>query len=644
MTQTKTLTLVLLIGGLLAAGCGSNTDQSSSDEPGDNYSGTDNNAGGPDEDDAGADVLPTYPTQHPRIYINKHRDRLGAALAANTSAASRFRAVVDRWVAGTDVYAFQVWNAALLGQLTGDATYCTKAVAAIDAQVASEEAKIAAGAQPEVANNSYLHVGDIIGDVALTYDWCFDSVSAAQKTRWLAYMNSTLYNVWNPTAAKWGSHALPWVGWSVNDPLNNYYYSFLRATMLVGLATKGEDPQGDTWITQFRDAKVLGQLVPAFDEQLRGGGSREGSAYGVSLRGLWNLYDMWFATTGEKLQAKTKHARQSLRSFIHHVVPTLDRIAPTGDQPRDMTAMFFDYQRQYLQELIQLYPHDPMSARAKALLEGSTLPQLARPEMLVYDFLYDNAEVTSKPLDGAGTAYFASGIGQIYARSGWDRSATWLNFSAGAYTEDHAHQDQGSLMIYKDGWLAYDGVIDSANGIIQETGSHSLVRIDRGGAPIKQKVKTESTIVGLHSGPGWLYSAADVTAAYAGDASISSVQREILYIEPSTVVVYDRVTTTSDTTQTWQLVTPVSPAISGTTATIRGAHAMTVQRLVPATGATSSAYNLTRTSAYRGGYRLDTTQAGGDRRYLHVLSIDGSVTSATAAGDNAATLVLADGR
>src|SRR5688572_31104072 len=109
MTQTKTLAMTL-IGSLLVAACGGTGDQSTSDEEGgEDYSGSDNNSGGPDEDDAGADVLPTYPTQHPRIYVEKHRARLTAALTANTSAATRLRTVVDSWVAGTDVYAFQAW-------------------------------------------------------------------------------------------------------------------------------------------------------------------------------------------------------------------------------------------------------------------------------------------------------------------------------------------------------------------------------------------------------------------------------------------------------------------------------------------------------------------------------------------------------
>jgi hypothetical protein len=208
-------------------------------------------------------------------------------------------------------------------------------------------------------------------------------------------MNTTMFNLWHHTEAKWGPKTIPWLGWSVDDPLNNYYYSFLKATALVGLATKGENPQADEWIKQFRETKILNQLVPAFDANLRGGGSLEGSSYGVSMRFMWHLYDLWYATTGEKLQAKTKHARQSMRWFMHHIMPTLDRFAPTGDQPRDMKAMLFDYQRHYLQELVQMYPNDPIAGRAKALLESSSLPQMARPEMQVYDFLYDMADVQS---------------------------------------------------------------------------------------------------------------------------------------------------------------------------------------------------------------------------------------------------------
>jgi hypothetical protein len=69
---------------------------------------------------------------------------------------------------------------------------------------------------------------------------------------------------------------------------------------------------------------------------------------------------------------------------------------------------------------------------------------------------------------------------------------------------------------------------------------------------------------------------------------------------------------------------------------------MKVQRLAPAT-ATSAATSLAGTSAFTGGYRLDETVAGGDVRYLHVRSLDGSTASATVSGDSTVTVNLAGG-
>ncbi|NVB77862.1 MAG: hypothetical protein HOV81_05655 [Kofleriaceae bacterium] len=640
MTQLRLLNSVLLVGGLLAA-CGTDDKAEGADYSGGDSAGEANTPGA-DTGEDGADVEPTYPTQHPRIYIAANKARLKASLSANTEAASRFKSTVDSFVAGQDIWEFRIWNVALMGQLTGSAQYCQKAVADVDAFVAGEEAKIAAGTQPQVAHDSYLAIGDLIGDLALTYDWCFDTVTPAQKTRWLAYANQAVWNVWNPTQAKWGSKTLTWSGWSTNNPANNYYYSFLRATMLLGLATKGETPQGDEWIKQFRETKVLGQLVPTFDEQLIGGGSREGTAYGVSMRGLWHLYDLWTSTTGEKLHAKTKHARRSMRTFMHQVMPTIDKFAPTGDQPRDATCVFFDYQRAYLEELVALYPNDPVAPRAKKMLEQSNVPKIARPEMLVYDFLYDMDDVTAAPLDGMGTSHYASGIGQVYSRSGWDKSATWVNLIAGAYTESHAHQDQGALMIFKDGWLMADAALGSKNGLMQETTAHSLVRINSGSTPIKQVVGTTSKLVSLHGSDDYLYAAADLTPAYKNNPAITKVQREVVFLKPNVVVVYDRVASGAGTSQVWQLASPIRPTISGANATIQGTHTMTVQRLAPA-NASGAVTSMTSLPGYLSGFRFDENVPGGDNRYLHVLSLDGGAASAVANGDTGVTVTLSNG-
>lgn len=632
----------------LVTGCAGGSALTGDDsQPGSNYAGPPGPDGGGVGTGSGVTdpTEPVYPTAHPRIYLGPNAARLETSLAAHGPEATRFKSVVDAWVGGANTWGFQVWNAALVGQLTGQPQYCTAAVASVDAQVTAAEAAIAAGGVPVVAGDSYLDVGDYLGDLALTYDWCFDQVTATQKTRWLAYADQAIANVWDHDHATWGGHAAAWSGWATDDPGDNYYYSFLRATMLVGLATKGEDPKADGWLDQFRTTKIENELQPTFTADLVGGGSREGTGYGIAMKRLWELYDIWQATTGETLATQTLQTRASMMSFIHQTLPTLDRVAPTGDQSRDSTATFFDYHRQYLAELIALFPTDAVASRAAYLLASCSVPQMAQPFMAAYDFLYAPT-VAPQPFTGMNTAYYAPGIGELYARSGWDTHATWVNLVAGPYTQSHAHQDQGALMLYKDGWLAYDSVIDSQSGLRQETSAHGLVRIDRGGAPIKQVASTTSKLVGLQQGAGWLYASADLTPAYAGDAAIGKVQRELVFLMPDVVVVYDRVTSDAGTEQTWQLASPVSPSISGPTATFTTAgHALHVQRLAPASATASAfAYTSDASGDYKGGFRLDEAVPGGDQRYLHVLSIDGAATSATAQGDNGVTIVLADGR
>ena len=584
----------------------------------------------------------TIAKDHPRIYLAAHRDRLSADLASGRPAAVRFRAVVDRWVGGTDEWGFQAWNAALVGQLTGDPKYCKAAVRAIDAQVKAAESAARDGGAPDVAYDSYLYVGDMIGDLALVYDWCLPEIDGDRRKAWLVYANQAVWNVWHADEAKWAGRSKSWSGWATDDPSNNYHYSFLRATMLLGLATHEELGGAPAWLAELRDTRLEQVLFPTFDD-LVGGGSPEGTGYGVSMRRLFELYDLWEASTGEKIATKTPHTRASMLAMMHQIVPTLDRVPPTGDHSRDATAELFDFHRNYLQTLISLFPDDPVSPRAQAMLAASSLPEMENRFMSVYDFLYENHGVASSTLDGLGTAYHAPGIGQLYARSSWDKSATWINLIAGPYTQSHAHQDQGSLMIYKDGWLVYDANVESRSGLHQTLDAHSLVRIIDGGKTVAQSANTTSKMIALHRGPGWLHAAADLTPAYKGSAAVQKVQREIVFVEPDAVVVYDRVATRAGGQQVWQLATPVAPSVAGARATIAGDRTLTVQRVAPAQTTSSVTDLRSADDDFSGGYRLDTTMPGGDQRYLHVLWIGDAVGGVLPESDGV-TLQLANGR
>ena len=601
--------------------------------------------GGDDDDDDG-DAGPVFGDDHPRIYLAANHDRLAAALDGGDPAATRFKDLVDLQVGGSDIYDFKSWYAALIGQLTGDASYCTYAVARTDAIVAEEEVLISAGERADVAFDSYLEVGPRIGDVVLTYDWCFDQLSDGQRTRWLAYAQQAVWNVWHPEEASWGGNVFSWSGWSIDNPSNNYYYSFLRATMLFGLAAHDEHPDATGWLDFFRDDKIGAQLVPTFAADLEGGGSREGTGYGVAMMRLWELYDLWEGSTGEDIGRLTGHTRASLLAMLHSIVPTRDRFAPIGDQSRDATASLFDYHRHYIQQLTYLFQDDPVVPAAKWLLSQSTVPEMDQPFMYVFDFLYETPALAEQPPGGAGRAYFAPGTGQLYARSSWDTDATWLSLIAGPYTESHAHHDQGSFMIYKGSWLAYDAIIESTTGIRGDEQLHNLVRISQDGATVSQREGTSSEVVALASGDGWLHVAADLTPAYDGNAAVTSVERELVYLEPDCVVVFDRVATAGDTAQIWQLNAPVRPTLAGDVASVAGdSFTLHSQRVLPAAAAATVA-DWVDDGEFTGGYRLDETVAGGANQFLHVLWIGDAVSDVTrsdSGGRTGVTVTFADG-
>jgi len=601
------------------------------------------------------------PLGSPRILVSDADTlaHLRGLLNSNAESALRFKTMVDNQIAGVnDYYGFEPWYAALMGQITGVQGYCNYAVTQTEDFVASEEALIQANQRATVAGDSYLEVGPKIGNLALVYDWCRGTMTNGQRQRWMTYANQAVWNVWHHQDAVWGTTAYPWSGWSVDNPVNNYYYSFLEATMLLGLSTHGENPDAPTWLYQFRTAKLKNQLFPTFNRDLVGGGSREGTGYGTAMKNLWRLYDWWERSTGDNVAGKTPHTKASLAHMMHSIVPTLDQLTPTGDHARDSTAALFDYHRDYLQVLMGLYPNNALSGAAKSLLAQSSVPEMQNSFMFYSDYLYDHAGIIARPLTSLQTAYWGSGTGQFSMRSAWNKKAVYANFICGPYSESHAHRDQGSFTLFKGSWLAYDANIDSHSGIQQGEELHNLVRIEDNGAVISQRL--EETGAGpcemraLAHNSHYDYASANITPVYGGQPEVAKVEREFLFIKPRTFLVFDRVQASGANTHTvWTLNVPVQPLVNGAAFSIKrgsglNANRLDVLRLSPAGLTTVVRPWPSLDSDLLGGYRVDVADSGaGESYFLHLLDVNKSVLSAVrsdADGQTGAVLVLQDGR
>ncbi|MET0815499.1 MAG: hypothetical protein ABWX88_09945 [Pseudoxanthomonas sp.] len=535
-----------------------------------------------------------------------------------SAAYSRFKSYVDAAVSGSPGYAFAASDAALMFRLSNAEKYCKLAVTMVEKQVADAEAAIASGGRPEISGDSYLEVGPNIADLALTLDSCAADVSADQRRRWSAYAEQAIWNVWNHGAAQWGGKSHPWTGWSTDNPGNNYYYSFLEATMYWALASGS-----DKWLKDLRERRL--PPLKAYFAKLPGGGSSEGTGYGAAHMRLYSLYRLWRDSTGEDLANASPHAHDSIAYWVHATVPTLDRFAPIGDQSRNSVPELYDYHRRLMLEARQLTDDPQALGMSSWWLHSISVPSMSGGFNSRYDLL--PAGDGGKPPTRLN--YLAEGTGHLFARSGWDKDAMWVSFVAGPYNESHAHQDQGAFTLFARDWLAVTENIWSHSGIQQGTEVHNVVRFERasgsasqcaapaGDLIVHQCESTQSrSKLAFTPGDGGSFSAtADLTPVYRGNPALESWQRKLDFADRK-LTVRDQFKLGAGTHAVFQVNVPAEPKIQGNEVLAGG---LRVRVLEPA-NATISVHDWRKVDSqeFRRGWRIDI--AGGQGGYLVELS------------------------
>jgi hypothetical protein len=585
---------------------------------------------------------------HPKILLGSVRAALTQKLSRNEPSATRFLEMVNRALGGANIYGYEGWWSGLIGQLTGEAHYCLDAVQRGEAWVSSEASRTGAGNRAAVAGDSYLEVGPIIGNLMLTYDFCFEQLTPTQRQNWRTYAKQAIWNVWNHSQANWGAasnawrgtpEAHSWSGWSVNDPVNNYYYSFLQATMFFALATIGEDDSSSGYLEFFRTEKIQNQLVPMFAAQLGGGGSREGTGYGTAQKNLFRLYYFWQHSTGERIADLTSHAFETMAYQLHAILPTNNRLAPIGDHARDETAMFYDYHRELLLALAQLYRGTPLAARVlNSLTQMVSEGQMGRmrfQDNYIWDFLYQEAE-TASPAN-LNTVYHATGTGHIFARSSWHTDATWFGFLAGAYTQSHAHQDGLSLLLYKNNWLVHDLNMNLPSGIEQGMNMHASLQLED--FTPSERPDSSARLLALQNTPEFLFLHANQGTLYRN--TNVRIERQVLWFKPNVVLLCDHATlqgSPNPTSSTFRLPLPAQASLGAQSAQMNLAgSSLSLHWLTP------NPVTLQQT-VVGGGARLEVRQsATGKHEWVTALGIDNAISSLT---QNAGTIGvgLRDGR
>jgi len=615
---------------------------------------------------------------HPYLLFSPDRvKKLRAKLDNQEVGALKFKTLVDNQVGGSDYYAFQDQFVAFMYPVLGDDKYCTFAVEKTELFVTKEEERIKQFADGgsftvKAAYDSFLNIGKRVGGMAAVYDWCYGFLTPQQKQRWVAYGNEALYNLWNYKDASWGGRSKRGNGYATSNPLNNYYYSFLEATMYFGLATQGDNPKADEWLTLFRNTKVEDQLLPKF-ATIQGGGSAEGTGYGVALSRVFMLMDWWrdstwnkqdgSIVTGERLYDRNSLAKDSLAYSLQIVVPTLRYIAPYGDHARDSKAAIYDSHRAYMLVLSELYPKSLEAKAAKYLMQEAGLSKMGKYYTAINDYLYSNDQISAGSLDSLPTHYYAETVGHVFSRSDWTKTASYFSASVGPYHEVHDHRDKNSFLFFKDEWLAYDQNINTHSGIYQKESVHNMVRLDNldKADPYQGMIwKAPDPVVhAVVDTPEYTYVSADTAPLYEDRKTkvnlVEKYKRDMIYLKPNVLVVYDQIATTAGhrITKTWQLQSPFAPQYTkgNNTAMFQGGvSTMKLTTLLPAMpsfttldylaeGHSKEKY-LDGAGDRTSGYRLEVPLLGESVEFLNVLDFDQTLASAGITSHDETSIVV----
>ena len=515
-----------------------------------------------------------------------------AGVSTSSATYSRFKSWVDAAVNGNPGYDFHPADAAIMFLITRDTRYCNTGVALVEEQVADAEASIASGSAPDVAHDSYLDVGPMIADLSYVYQACSAQMSASQRQRWSAYAEQAVWNIWNYQSARWGTRSMPWSGWSVDNPGNNYHFSFIEATMTWALASGSR-----TWFNLLANQKM--PAIRAYYAKMPGGGSLEGTGYGVAQRRLFDLHRLWSTSTGTDFSQANTHAALSIPYWVHATVPTRDMFAPIGDQARSSSPDIFDYHRHLVLSARELTYDPALRDMASWWLRNISVSSMSQGSNRRYDALLPVGSANTPPAD---LHYVAKGTGHVFGRTGWDTNAMWMAFVAGPYNESHAHQDQGSFTLFSRGsWLAVTANIWSDSGINQDTPVHNVVRFERNGSIVSQRTSSTSTATVTPGSNGALTINANLTPAYGGNAAVGSWKRRLAFAGRK-LNVQDTLVLGSGTSAYFQVNVPVQPTIVDARTIDAGGVRI---RVLKPSNPTVTLHNWTSSGEFGRGWRVD---------------------------------------
>lgn len=467
------------------------------------------------------DVVLTIPSSHPRLWYAAAQGSHGAARL--TRARAYFAAhppALDHWQTSTAMRNQALWS--LLTDQSGAPT------------PSNPNPRGCAAAVPwmksfDFPNADYARWSG--EDAILIYDWCQAYMAIPDRAALIA--------AWNAKLAAFNDE---WWG-GPDMPANNYFWGYLRNSLLWGIASWHENPQAPAFVQEALDTRYLGKFLPWYASFGAGGVPLEGGQYGpymfgypvIAFAGAGDYgYDAWNATG---------FWRDAVHYLQYAATPAPTR-AKDGAQALYEMFPFNDDQffelggsagsGEYADLLGAVSLRNPASALAVRASEwtartGTGASWWMRAELAS---LQIPASAPALPLD-----YYAVGAKSLYGRRSGAADATAFllqmgNVSSGSGATGgvgHSHLDAGGFQLWRGGrWMSrettgYGGtpsyyvrglanVAGAPDTDVREAIAHNAVLFEGRGQV--DAARGFSKVLRLQSAPEFAYAAVDLTDAY----------------------------------------------------------------------------------------------------------------------------------
>lgn len=441
-------------------------------------------------------------------------------------------------------------------------------------------------------------------DAILVYDWCHHRLTASDRTALISRWNNYI-SVLNAKA--WGGPSMP---------SNNYFWGYLRNSLLWGLATSGENVMADGFLrdamqTRYFDATRAGSNNPGsfsrwFEAHGEGGLALEGTQYGPYVFAYAATAFTAATDYGFDLWSQVPYWKQAPFALMYQATPT-PTLGRDGQAAKFDAFPFNDDEffreggsaersayADFMATMALRFPAEPVARIARDWIARvpSGMSWWINAE---YRSVANAAPPVALPTDyyaaGSGFMFSTSGQGDAQARvlfqlSGTDSYAESNERKMAGGGVGHSHYDAGTFQIWRKGrWLSRETTgYGDADGIVGWNGSgvvNPLEAVAHNGLLFEGRghigqYKAKPTTLRLRSSAEYSYAAVDLSSAYRFPIVnqwearydwpyAERIVREFLYLRRlECVVVLDRAVSGSDSLHEWYNDTRFrGPRISG---------------------------------------------------------------------------------